>query len=86
MQRSRFILEGVLRPFLAIVPSLLLYPFWRKLAMVPAQPVVLVLWAIATAAIAYWAVLSAADRQEGRVVLQRLFFWRRSRASVAEET
>ena len=30
MQRSRFLLQGILRPFLMVVPSFFLYPFWRR--------------------------------------------------------
>ncbi len=54
IQRSRFLLQGVLRPLLIVTPSLFLYPFWRRLNMLPAPPAVLALWIAATAAIAWW--------------------------------
>ena len=79
MPLSRFLLQGLLRPLLMIIPSLFLYPFWRKLAMLPAQPVILAIWAIATAVIAWRVVLTAADRQELQAALQRLVYWRLQR-------
>ena len=62
--RTRFVLQGVLAPLLIIVPSLFLYPFWRKLEMLPAPPAVLAIWIAATAAIAWWVTLTAEDRRE----------------------
>jgi O-antigen/teichoic acid export membrane protein len=79
MQRSRFLRQGVLRPLLIIIPSLLLYPFWRRLEMLPAQPGILVIWAAATALIAWRVVLTAEDRRELGSVLRRLLYWRTER-------
>jgi O-antigen/teichoic acid export membrane protein len=76
IQRSRFVLQGLLRPLLIIAPSLFLYPFWRRLNMLPADPAVLAAWAAATAAIAWWVVLTAEDRRDFRVFLLRLLYWR----------
>jgi O-antigen/teichoic acid export membrane protein len=73
--RSRFLLQGVLRPFLIITPSLLLYSFWRKLHMLPAPPAVLALWIVGTAAIAWWVALTAEDRRELGSGLRRLVYW-----------
>jgi O-antigen/teichoic acid export membrane protein len=72
ISRWRFLVQGVLRPLLIVLPSLLLYPFWRKLTMLPAPPAVLALWIVATAAIAWWVVLTAEDRQTGGVILRKL--------------
>jgi O-antigen/teichoic acid export membrane protein len=71
LARWRFLVQGVFRPLLVIVPSLLLYPFWRKLTMLPAPPAVLGLWLVTTVAIAGWVVLTAEDRQTGVVFLRR---------------
>ncbi len=79
LQRSRYVLQGMLRPLLIITPSLCLYPYWRKLSMLPAPPVVLALWFVSTAAIAWWVVLSEADRREFKVALFRLLYWRLER-------
>ena len=58
IRRSRFLLQGLLRPLLMVIPSLFLYPFWRRLNVLPAEPAALALWVAATAAIAWWAVLT----------------------------
>jgi O-antigen/teichoic acid export membrane protein len=73
--RGRYLGQGVLRPLLIIVPSLCLYPFWRKLSMVPAQPAVLAAWAVVTVAMAWWVVLTAKDRQELSAGLLRFLPW-----------
>jgi O-antigen/teichoic acid export membrane protein len=74
--RARFLLQGVLRPLLIVTPLLFLYPFWRRLSMLPAPPAVLALWIAATAAIAWWVALTAEDRREGGVLVRRLLYWR----------
>ncbi len=76
LPRWRFLSQGMLRPLLVIAPSLLLYPFWRKLNMLPAPPAVLAIWVVVTVAMAWWIVLTATDRHEGGVVLRRLLYWR----------
>ena len=76
MDRSRFLLHGIARPFLVVIPSLLLLPFWRRTSMLPAQPAVLALWAAVTSAIAWRVVLTAEDRQEFGSFLNRLIYWR----------
>jgi O-antigen/teichoic acid export membrane protein len=77
--RTRFLLQGVSRALLIATPSLFLYPFWRKLNMLPAPPGVLAIWIAATAAIAWWVTLTAADRGELRAGLHRLIYWRPER-------
>jgi O-antigen/teichoic acid export membrane protein len=74
ISRRRFLVQGVLRPLLIIVPSFFLYPFWRKLNMLPAPPAVLALWIVATLAIAWWVGLTEEDRQTGGVLLRRLLY------------
>jgi O-antigen/teichoic acid export membrane protein len=76
LQRSRFVLQGLLRPLLMGIPTLLLLPFWRKLNLLPAEPAALALWAAATASIAWWAVLTMQDRQEFGAFLRRLLYLR----------
>ena len=77
--RTRFVLQGVGRALLIIAPSLFLYPFWRKLNMLPAPPGVLAIWIAATAAIAWWVTLTAEDRGELGAGLHRLIYWRPER-------
>jgi O-antigen/teichoic acid export membrane protein len=80
IRRSRFILQGVLRPLLSITPSLLLYPFWRKSDMLPANPVLLFIWAVATTAIAWMVGLTQEERWNCRGFFLRLLYWRPARA------
>jgi O-antigen/teichoic acid export membrane protein len=80
MSRWRFLVQGVLRPLLILMPSLLLYPFWRKLNMLPLPPALLAVWTVATAAIAWWVALTAEDRQTGGVLLRRVLYRRAERA------
>jgi O-antigen/teichoic acid export membrane protein len=75
IQRSRFVLQGLLRPILVITPSVFLYPFWRRLAMLPAVPGLIAIWVAATAAIAWWVALTAEDRRELGAALLRLVYW-----------
>ena len=77
--RMRFLLLGVGRALLIIVPSLCLYPFWRKLSILPAPPAVIALWIATTAAIAWWVALTAEDRGDLRAGLLRLARWRTQR-------
>ena len=76
MDRSRFLLQGLLRPLLVVTPSVCLYPFWHQGGMLPAAPTALILWALATLSIAWRIVLTAADRQEARLFASRLLYWR----------
>jgi O-antigen/teichoic acid export membrane protein len=78
MDRSRLILQGLLRPLLVIVPSLFLYPFWRRLDMLPAQPAILATWAALTALIAWRVALTGEDRRDAEGYLRRLLDWRPS--------
>jgi O-antigen/teichoic acid export membrane protein len=71
-QRRRYVLQGLLRSFLVVVPALLLYPFWKRDSMLPVQPVLLAIWILVTLAIAWWVVLTAADRKEMGTILHRL--------------
>ena len=72
MQRRRYLLQGVLRPLLIITPSLLVYPFWSRLTLLPAPPAILATWIASTAAIAWWVALTAEDRREVGRLLHRL--------------
>jgi O-antigen/teichoic acid export membrane protein len=74
VERRQWILSGLLRPLLCVVPSFLLYPFWRPLTMVPAPLPLLAGWLILTLAIAWWFSLTADDRREVHGVLRRLVY------------
>jgi O-antigen/teichoic acid export membrane protein len=74
IQRSRFLLQGVARPLLITTPSLFLYPFWKRLSILPASPTVLALWIVATTSVAWWVALTAEDRQEVGALVRRLVY------------
>ena len=76
IRRSRFALQGLLRPLLSLAPSLLLYPFWRRFNMLPANPALLALWGALTLAIAWRIGLTLEDRREVINTVSRLVYWR----------
>jgi O-antigen/teichoic acid export membrane protein len=76
VSRRRFLVQGVLRPLLILVPSFLLYPFWQKLTMLPAPPAVIALWIVATVAAGWWVALTADDRQTGVAFLRKVLYRR----------
>ncbi len=79
LDRTHFLLHGIARPLLVIIPSLFLLPFWRRTAMLPAQPGVLALWVAASASIAWQVVLTAEDRFEFLSFVRRLLYLRLER-------
>jgi O-antigen/teichoic acid export membrane protein len=79
LERPRYLRQGLLRPLLMAVPALLLYPFWRRLEMLPAQPGILVIWVAVSAFVAWRVVLTAADRHELGSFVHRLLYWRTER-------
>ncbi len=64
LARSRFLLQGMLRPMVCIVPAVLLYPFWRRSEILPASPVALISWLVLTLAIIWIIGLNDSDRQQ----------------------
>lgn len=80
IDRSRFVLLGLLRPLLIIAPSLLLYPFWRPLNILPAAPAALAAWLIASGVIGWMIGLNAEDRRELKRFSLQLVYWRRGQA------
>ena len=67
---------GLLRPLLCVTPALLLSPFWRRNAILPANPVVLIVGFVLTIAIAWTIGLTADERAQSKKVLSRLLYWR----------
>jgi O-antigen/teichoic acid export membrane protein len=76
IRRSRYALQGLLRPLLSLTPSFLLYPFWRRFEMIPANPALLAAWVCLTLAIAWRIGLTAEDRQGLINGASRLVYWR----------
>lgn len=63
MSRRRFVSEGLLRPLMCVIPSLLLLPFWKRSAVLQVKPLWIAIWTLATLAIAWFVGLSAQDRE-----------------------
>jgi O-antigen/teichoic acid export membrane protein len=80
IRRTSFLLQGLGRPLLICVPSIVFFPFWKKLNMLPAAPAVLAIWLIATVAISWRLALTAEDRRELQGAVRRLVYWRLERA------
>ena len=72
IRRSHFVLRALLRPLPCITPSLLFFPFWKRLNMLPANPALLAISAVLTLAIAWRVGLTAEDRQEIMSAASRL--------------
>jgi O-antigen/teichoic acid export membrane protein len=76
VQRAHFVSRALLQPLLCLTPSLLLYPFWKRFAMIPANPALLATWAILTLAIAWGIGLTPEDRRDLIRAANRLVYLR----------
>jgi O-antigen/teichoic acid export membrane protein len=76
IRRARFVSRALLQPLLCLTPSLLLFPFWKRFDMVPANPALLAAWAILTLAIAWGIGLTPGDRRGLINTAARLLYWR----------
>jgi O-antigen/teichoic acid export membrane protein len=72
ISRRNFVLQGILRPLLCTVPSVLLIPVWNRFAMLPWNMPWLVAWATATLLITWQVALTAADRRRVSMALSKL--------------
>jgi O-antigen/teichoic acid export membrane protein len=72
IHRPSFVVQGLLRPMLMLVPALFLFPFWRKLSLMPAPPLPFGLWIVVTLAVGWWVVLTRKDKDELMKALPRL--------------
>jgi O-antigen/teichoic acid export membrane protein len=77
MPRPRLLLQGLLRPLLGVVPSLLLYPFWNRFILLPANPWLLAAWVFLSFGIAWQIGLTGEDRQDAVHAVSRLVNLRR---------
>ena len=76
IRRSHFVFRALVRPLLCLTPSLLFFPFWKQLNMLPANPALLAIAAVLTLAIAWRVGLTADDRQQLMSAASRLLYWR----------
>lgn len=62
ISRTRLFLQGVLRPSIIAIPSLLLFPFWRSLTDLSLNPLLWIGWALTTLAVAWLGGLTSEER------------------------
>jgi O-antigen/teichoic acid export membrane protein len=79
MSRRRFVLTGLLRPLLCVIPSTLLIPFWKESGMLPIGIPMILISLLATAAIGWFVGLTNAERNDLMGVFRRLIYSRLSR-------
>jgi hypothetical protein len=77
MHRPRLLLQGLLRPLLGAAPSLLLYPFWNRFSLLPANPALLAAWVVLSLGIAWQIGLTRQDRADAISAISRLVHLRR---------
>ncbi len=70
--RREFIIQGLLRPMLCTIPSLLLIPAWNRFSMLPWSVPLLVFWAASTLLIVWRIGLTQADRDRISAALLKL--------------
>ncbi len=61
-RRLRLLLQGLMRPAISVVPTLLVIPLWRPRAVLPFSPLLLALWAIASLCTGWFWGLTASER------------------------
>lgn len=73
---GNFFSQSFLRPLLCTTPLLLLIPSWNRSSLVPANPIFIVLWVVATLALMYTVGLSADDRHDLKRYINKLVLLR----------
>jgi len=76
--RRRLMVEGILRPLLCVIPSILLLSSWRRFAMLPLSPFWMVIWALATLGTAWLIGLTSAERRSIKETAFRLVYLQRA--------
>ncbi len=69
---SNFVLQSFLRSLLCVTPLLFLVSSWNRSSLMPANPSLLVLWAMATLGLMYTVGLTAEDRSNLQRYVSRL--------------
>lgn len=62
--RRRFVLQGVLRPAICVLPTILILPFWHRLALWPVNPALLLGWTLSTITLLWFAGLNGMEREQ----------------------
>lgn len=72
MNRWKLLLQGILRPALCVLPSVIVLPWLHHYSLLPLPVPVLLLWAVATLAIAWLAGLTLHERHALRMRVRAL--------------
>ncbi|MFC5863973.1 oligosaccharide flippase family protein [Acidicapsa dinghuensis] len=75
MSRWKFLMQGIFRPLLCVVPAVLLIPMWKKFEMLPVGIPWMILGAAASLGIAWFVGLTGEERSTFRGKLSRLPGW-----------
>jgi O-antigen/teichoic acid export membrane protein len=78
MSRRRFVLTGVLRPLVCVIPAMLLILLWNESGMLPISILMILISFFATAAIGWLVGLTSAERDDLMGVFRRLIYPRLS--------
>ena len=73
ISRRRFIWDGLLRPLLCVVPTVLLFPEWRHFELIPSALYWLAAWVVSTISIAWLTGLTHGDRESLKQMFSRSF-------------
>jgi len=79
IHRAEFLKQGLLRPLVCILPSLILLPFWRRYASMPAPLPALLAWIVTTVALAWLLGLKQSERHRMWSGITRLSLWSNAR-------
>jgi len=79
ISRGRFVLSGVLRPLLCVIPPMLLILLWKESGMLPINILMILISFLATAATGWLVGLTSRERNDLMGVFRRLIVPRLSR-------
>ena len=71
IRRTPFLVQGIFRPSLSVIPTLLILPFWHRLALLPANPLLIAAWCLSTGVLLWFVGLSDAERGQIRALVHR---------------
>jgi hypothetical protein len=80
MWRRSFVLTGLLRPLLCVIPAALLIPLWKELGMFPIGIPMILISFLAMAVAGWLLVMTTAERNDLTGVFHRRVYARFSRS------
>jgi O-antigen/teichoic acid export membrane protein len=74
ISRRSFVLGGLLRPLSCVIPSILLVPFWKRIVMLPANPLWIAIWILSTLGLMWFVGLTTTERDDSKESVFRLLY------------